>query len=231
MRHSSFQQLELVVEFDGMDIDGDKLTLEWHVIDHQCVVNPAHCTDVNLFFDRCVLYSVNLKRRSKDDVSALLINSASNSPVTSPTYTFNATAYNRTVFMQFDVEGSDLASLQRKASERCPKFKTLISMRVGRDRDRYPFDWCVFWICYLLLLYLTLPSRFFGYATVFGRDASTNQSVSLVIDRGVGLAACVSLVCFGEYVLNADNPVGINLTLSCLQPTLHWTGTSQFYSQ
>ena len=138
-----------MVEFDGLDIDGDKLTLEWHVIDNQCIVNPAYCTDVNLFFNRCVSRSVDLKRQSKDDVSALLIDSTSNSPVTSPVYQFNATAYNRTVFTQFDVAGSDLASLQFRAPERCPKFKTTMSMRVGHDRDRYPFDWWVFSIRYL----------------------------------------------------------------------------------
>ena len=45
-------QLKLVVLLDGIDADGEKMTLDWQVIDRQCILQSSACTDVVLFLDR-----------------------------------------------------------------------------------------------------------------------------------------------------------------------------------
>jgi hypothetical protein len=45
-------QLELSLELDDINADSETMTLDWQVIDRQCILQASACTDVMLFFDR-----------------------------------------------------------------------------------------------------------------------------------------------------------------------------------
>jgi hypothetical protein len=63
-----------------------------------------------------------------------------NSPPTEPTFYFNATAYNETVFTQFSANAVNLPALQAAAEKKSPLFKTILNLQTRRHRGSYPFD-------------------------------------------------------------------------------------------
>jgi hypothetical protein len=44
--------LELSLELEGIDADAETMSLDWQVIDRQCILQSSACTDVMLFLDR-----------------------------------------------------------------------------------------------------------------------------------------------------------------------------------